>query len=244
MASYTMYRLFVLTIIILLAVDAVKRKHEDTPEQSSSSNAVAISPASRTVEQWKSLGKESLVLYANALFLATTGTLDDLANRLYAHYQSIQPPTQTPVSPISTSTTSSYNSNSCIINYPSFIGNTQYSHFDHKCNVHQPHYGSAISFTVTYFTCPVYVHTTIPTTSTPATSASYISFNTATRSPSKFTSQHCFCPPKPADARHPTTTTTQSNGPRTARFFKPHYMQPSSGHPCCPTNCFGQDKKG
>ena len=45
------------------------------------------SPESRSLQQWASLGKESLVLFATAVSLQATGSVNELAQRLFNRYQ-------------------------------------------------------------------------------------------------------------------------------------------------------------
>ena len=91
-----------LTFAILLmimetsvAVGPVAKKSKKTvtnttdpqPESNNPAITISLAPESRSLQQWIDLGKEVLVLSANAISVQSTGTADEIAQRLFDVYQ-------------------------------------------------------------------------------------------------------------------------------------------------------------
>ena len=94
--------LLVASVLYVPVVKAVKRKapadsintppsEVPTPSSSHTQSPALIAslpPNQRSLDQWNALPAEALHLYANALFLQTSGPPDQIAAALYNHYQS------------------------------------------------------------------------------------------------------------------------------------------------------------
>ena len=80
----------------------------DVPYQLQPAYIATLSPESRSFQQCATLGKESPVLFATAVILQETGSVNELAQRLFNRYQQQQPtggaiPRPSSVATISTS---------------------------------------------------------------------------------------------------------------------------------------------